>query len=83
MSSSSSSSQLLVRNPRSVMDQSKRLVHLEAEGTATKLPKPRTVRANWWTQRSAANGGSNEGHESLAIAMEYVLEFQDRPGSQA
>jgi len=68
------------RAPEDVMDQFKAWCTRRLK-EPLESSEPRTVRANWWTQRGSKRWLND--HESLAIAMEYVLEFQDRPGSQA
>jgi REP element-mobilizing transposase RayT len=70
------------RDPEDVMDQLKawctrRLKEKELGQT----PNPQVVRANWWTQRGSKRWLND--HESLASAMEYVLECQDRSGPSA
>src|SRR5271166_164636 len=68
------------RDPEDVMDQFKAWCTRRLK-KPLESSEPRTVRANWWTQRGSKRWLND--HESLAIAMEYVLEFQNRPGSQA
>src|SRR5271157_6252830 len=68
------------RVPEDVMDQFKAWCTRRLK-EPLESSQPRTVRANWWTQRGSKRWLND--HESLAIAMEYVLEFQDRPRSQA
>ena len=60
------------RAPEDVMDQFKAWCTRRLK-EPLESSEPRTVRANWWTQRGSKRWLND--HESLAIAMEYVLDW--------
>jgi REP element-mobilizing transposase RayT len=70
----------LGRDPEDVMDQFKAWCTRRLKERLESC-EPATVRTNWWTQRGSKRWLNDD--QSLAIAIEYVREFQDRPRSQA
>ncbi len=64
------------RDPEDVMDQFKAWCTRRLK-ERLECADPETVRTNWWTQRGSKRWLNDD--ESLAIAIQYVREFQDRP----